>query len=531
MADFVNSFEALAAINLWYKQRNGDAFVLTDIPKLLPLRWTNFRDNWEFTKEDLENRIEESFDSDLLATNLNEMSDFVTSQRESSINPFDNANILFRFYTIFDLIEVTTVQLSKEEERIIDEEVQKVIDFTRQDFEDARTILVIERDASADNKDLADEDYNRVFNRSSGPVQSSATVADIINLQRLQDGIKTVEFILANAFSIQVEPLDPFQLARDNANNDDIDIAQYASGFLVRFEYNDSLQKLANRFLGDPDKWIDIAIANGLKPPYIDEAGQKVDLLSNGDGNQVNVAGLDNAGEPNKDKFYVGQTITLQSDVEKFPARRIILNIEEIPISAELVFELDSEPDLGKYKIADGAHIRVFKPNTVNSNFFILIPTEEPIDNFRKETPFFLESSADDEKRQGVDLALNDTADLNFTSTDDLQLSFGLANSIQAIKLKILIEARELMRHKKFGLKNVTGMTNVNIEDIKDILITSISDQIAADDRFDRIERITVDELVNVTNTRAASGLAMTLAVRLAGSGRIIPITFSVTTS
>lgn len=531
MATFNDSFDALAAVSLWYKQRDGDSFVLSDIPKLLPLRWPDFRDNWEFIKEDLEGRISESFNPDLLVANMADMSDFVVSQRESKVNPFNNANILFKFYTIFDLIDITTIQLSKEETRIIREEIEKVTNYTRHDFEDARDILILERDALADNKGLTDADYNRVYSRSPGPAQSTARVSDIQNLQQLQDGIKTIDFILANAFSIKATPLDPFQLARDNANNEDIDISQYASGYLVRFEYGDTLQKLADRFLGDPDKWIDIALANGLKPPYVDEVGKKINLLSNGDGNQINVAGVDGLGEPNKDKFYVGQTILLQSNVEKYPERRIILNIEEVPVSGELVFELDGESDLNKYKIADNAHVRVFKPNTVNSNFFILIPSEEPLEGYQKEVPYFLDSAADDEKRQGVDLALNDSADLTFTSTDDLQLSFGLANSIQAVKLKVLIEEGELTRHREFGLRNVTGATNANIDDIKEILINSMTDQIAADDRFDRIERITVDELVNVTNTRAASGLAMTLSVRLAGSGRVIPITFSVTTS
>lgn len=532
MATYSDAYSAIADLNLWFKQRDDDALVLADIPSLLPLRWTDFKDNWEFIKEDLENKLNNSFDPDLAATQLQTMTDFINSQRTAAVvvNPFDDSTILNRFYAIFDLVGVNSLELSTEEEQIIEDEKSRVEAFIRTDFEEIRDAIAKERDDLADIVGLTDADYNRIYDRSAVPEQITVTLADIELMKQLMDSIISVEFILANSFSLEPDLIDPFVLARQNANNSEIEIGNYSSGVLVRLEYGQSLQQLAGIHLGDPDKWIDIAIANGLKAPYIDEIGEKLSLLSNGDGNQINLASTDTEGESNLDKLFIGQVILLKSDTEKFSDQRIILNIKVIPISGELVLELDGEPDLNRYKINEDAHIRVFKPNTINSNFFILIPSEDPLPDSRKsEEPFFLKNAGEDEKRAKIDLALSNTADLIFTSTDDVQLSYGLDNAVQAVQLKISIQQGSLSRHRDFGLIDITGRTNQNISQLKNVLTSSIVEQIAADDRFDRIERLNIRQLLtNDDLGTAPSGFAIELSVRLAGSGRVIPISFTV---
>ena len=530
MAIFNDIFDAVAAIALWYKQRAGDGFVLSDIPRLIPLRWGYFRDNWEFIKKKLEGRGVDSLNSDRFESKLQEMSDFIISNRESKINPFNRSDILFRFYEIFDIIEVSSIPISKEEQDIINKKINSISQYTRQDFEDARSYIQQEHDVIVDKRGLTDEDYNRVVGRSPVPATSNPSINDILQLQQLRNTIKAIDLMLASEFQINPNPINPFQLARDNANNPEFNIQQYASGFLVSFEYDDTLQKLALRYLGDPDKWIDISIANGLRPPYIDEIGERIYPISNGEGHKISIGEIDLNNLPNRNKFYAGQTILLQSDSYRQPDSRKILNIVVIPVSGELVLELDGDPDLNKYKISQNTHIRVFKPNTVNSNFYILIPSAEELPNtIRKSVPFFLQDAGDDEKRQGVDLALNPSADLIITSSDDFKLSYGIANSIQAIKLKIITEKGTLNRHPEYGLINVVGRKNLDLNGIREDLVKSITEQIQGDDRFDRVERISIRSLANAANKDSASGVSIQLAVRLAGSGRVVPISFTVT--
>lgn len=528
--DFQNSIDSLSDLSLWFKIGERANVNMADIPEIIRLRWDYFRDNWEFIKENYVKLIPTYRDPDQLLRDIESFSEFVASQRTSSSNrnPFDNQDILLRFYTIFDNTLINNINLTYEEQKIVDNKIDRVESFTRGDFLAIRALLQQERDALADKAKATDDDYNRVFDRSPQTGRVDIKNSDVNKMFELQESIKAVDFVLANAFSLDTSAVDPFALARLNANNEEIDIGSYASGTLTRINYGEDLQSLASRTLGDPDKWIDIAIANGLKPPYIDEVGQKINLISNASGNQINIAGLDNDGQLNIDKLSVGQIILLQSDTQTFPEQRNIANIREVPISGELIIDLEGEPDLDRYKIAEDAHIRVFKQNTINSSFFVLIPSEDELDDDMKgDTPWFLQSSDVTERRQKVDMLIDDTGDLTFNSTGDFQLSYGLQNSVQAIKLKMAVEAGELMRHPEYGLIALAGSTNNDVATVKDILTESIVSNITADERFASIDRLDIT-YSNVLNENNAVAFGITLVVQLAGSGQLVPITFSV---
>lgn len=528
--DFENSIADIADLNLWYKLKSGEQITMSDIPEIIRLRWLYFRDNWEFIKNNYIELISTYNDSNQLKLHIDLFTDFIASQRVSknNRNPFDNENILLRFYTIFDATPINSVSLTFEEQQIIDNKINRINSFTRGDFLNIREQLQKERDILADKANATDNDYNRVFDRSPQVGMVSLKNKDINKMYELQESIKSVDFILANAFSLETSAIDPFVLARQNAKNSNVDIGKYASGSLTKLNYGEDLQALAKRTLGDPDKWIDIAIANGLKAPYIDEVGEKINLISNASGNQINISGLDSNNNLNIDKLSVGRIVLLKSDVQTFPEQRSILNITEVPISGELILELDGEPDLDRYKLSENAHIRIFKQGTINSSFFILIPSETAIDSeLNGDDPWFLKSSGVTEKRQKIDMFLDDNGDLTLDPTGDLQLSYGLENAVQAIKLKMTIEAGELRRHPEFGLVPIAGSTNIDADIVKDKLIQSITANIAADERFSGIDRLDVNYSNVLTETDAVA-FGITLVVQLSGSGQLVPITFSV---
>lgn len=524
------TYRAISDLSLYLKNENGEDLRLSDLPTIIPLRWAYFRDNWEFIKQDIVNGIPQYSDPQLLTETIENFSDFIENQRSSTkrINPFEDSDTLFRFYAVFDSILVSNIELTNQEQDIVDAQILRVTNFNRQDFENIRSTFESERDRLSDDIGLTDSTYNDAVNRAEIPSQLDPSITELIRIQKLQQAIRSVEFVLANSFSLTTSFVDPFALARANANNPDIDIASYQSGRLVRLNYGESLQLLARRYLGDSDKWIDIAIANGLKPPYVDEVGEKLSLISNGDGNNINISGTDLEGELNIDKLYINQIILLQSDTQKFPETRRVTNIREIPISGDIVIELDGNPDLDRYRIDESAHIRVYKPNTTNSSFFILIPSEAPLpDDRREETPFFLQGKPEDEKRQKVDLALSDTNDLIFTSNSDLKLSFGIDNAVQAIKLKMQTRLGELRRHPGYGLIDVIGQKNIDKEQVKQSLVESINEQVNRDPRFDRIESISVRYGVPSTQN-GASIYAIQMQVRLAGGEQVVPISFTI---
>lgn len=525
-----NTYTALADLTLYLKVQNGEDIRLSDIPRIISLRWGYFRDNWEQSiKSEIEQQLANYNEPNFLQTKIDEFDDFIEAQRSSSskVNPFSDSSILYRFYPIFDTLLINNIELTNEEQDIIDAEILRVSNFNRGDFEIIRNQLRSQRDIMSDDIGLTDADYNSAVGRSSVGAQLNPTIAELTRINKIQDAIRSVEFVLANSFDLNNSFVDPFALARSNANNPEIDIPSYLSGSLVKLNYGENLQLLAQRYLGSADRWVDIAIANGLKPPYIDETGQKVSLIANGDGNQINIA----ADPEITENIYINQIILLQSDTEKFPEQRTIANIKEIPISGELVIELDGLPNLERYKISENAHIRIFKPNTTNSSFFVLIPSEEPLaEDSEGDTPFFLQGKKEDEKRQKVDIALNESGDLLFTANGDFKLSYGLENAVQGVRLKMQTKLGELRRHPNYGLVNITGQKNIDSGAMKNLLVESVNEQIALDPRYDRIESIDVRYGVPTTQN-GASLYSINMQVRLAGGETVVPISFTITGS
>lgn len=530
MAVIDAAYAAMADINMWLKLQSGDDIKLSDAPSIIPLRWPYFKNNWNFIKQDLQDRAYDYFDPDFLLSQVEEFSTFIDSQRNinGATNPLAGAEILHRFYAIFDSLNVNSVDMTNEEEQVLEALQAKISAFSKRDFVERKNIIRDYRDRLSDIYTLADDDYNRAYSKSSVPSQTPATIVNINEIATMHEFLDNIDFILANLFAVD-NALDPFAIARANANNPEVTIGQYSGGSLVRLKFGESLQDLARKYLGDRDRWIDIALANGLKPPYIDEIGERLELLSNGNGNQINIASTDQSGKLNIEKFYINQPIFLKSNVELFPDQRSIVSLKQIPVSGEIVIELDGDLDLSKYKVAEGAHVRIYAPNTVNSQFYVLIPTTNPPSNPRaEEIPWFLAKSSDDEKNAKIDFALSTQGDINFSPNGDLTLSYGLDNAVQALKMKMSVQLGELRRHTEYGLINVIGQKNNDITGLRSVLTDSINKQISADPRFSRVESISIEYLVTKDAPTGATGMAISLVARLAGSDTIIPISFTI---
>jgi hypothetical protein len=153
----------------------------------------------------------------------------------------------------------------------------------------------------------------------------------------------------------------------------------------------------------------------------------------------------------------------------------------------------------------------------------VMIPSTEPLSTTQVgETPFFLLTKGEDEKRAGIDMAVDNDGDLVFTSSNDLQLSYGLTNALQAMKLKMVTELGQNLRHTNYGLPVAIGRKTSNPDDTRQLLITGINDMIKSDQRFDRIETL---------NVRIdGSVVLIELVVRLAGTGTMLPISFTINT-
>lgn len=521
------AFLAIADLKVWYNTQSGSILRLSDITEIIPLRWTYFRDNWEFLKDEISQRADLYEFPDLVRTQVADLTGFIEKQRNNpnqDINPFSSENIVSRFYAVWDNINLNSIALTRQEQQLAENKINRISRFIRTDFQRIRDAVTAARDETADVVGLSDDTYNTAVGRSSVTSLKSVKISDITQMQIFQSAIRSVNFLLANSQTLGTVSVDPFALARINADNPEIQIASGKSSFLVRMKFGENLQTLADRYLGSADRWMEIAIANGLRPPFIDEIGEALPLLSNGEDNKLNFAETTNS-TTTIEKLYINQPVFISSDTIKFPEQRKILNITTIPISGEIVIELDGESDLDKFKTAENAVMRVYKPNTVNSQFFVAIPSDVPLDNDQVgETPFFLESSSEDERRAGIDLLVGDDGDIVFGSTGDIQISSGITNALQAMKLKVLSERGQSKRHPDFGLPSVTGEKERDPAAIRQTLIDGINEMVNADSRFDRIEQIEAFKGED-------NDIQIGVVVRLAGSGTLVPLSFKLNTN
>ncbi len=521
-----NTFQASADLGLWFKISTGDTLMLSDMPEIISMRWTYFRDNWHILRPRLLNLANSTNDPDYFRFALDDLTDFITKQQlnTTDVNPFAANNVYFRFYPVFDKIKLDNITLTNEEQTLVTNKQLKLRTYSKGNFLSIKKTLRDYRDYLADSVGLSDPDYDVIYSRAPVHQQSPVSITDLNLMQVIEQQLSTVNFILSNLFAIDTA-IDPFALARTNANNPAIDIGQHKSGKLVKLNFNEDLPSLAKRFFGSADKWMDIALANGLKDPYVDEVGTELFFLTNGSGNQINIAPTDTFNNDNLNRFFINQFVLIRSNTYPFPTQRIVTGIKQIPLSGEIILTVSGDPNMGLYLLSENASIRVFKPNTINSSQYILIPSERPLANPRvDELPWFLTGKAIDEKNTKVDIAVSVDGALLRNSNGDVALSYGLDNAVQAIKAKMLTELGTNRRHPGFGLINLTGTPTTQEEDAKVALVKAINDQITSDGRFDRVQSL---DVVRNTSTTAVA-YEITLVVKLAGSNTFLPITFTV---
>lgn len=526
MSAIDNAFLSLSNFRLWLNNQGGTSLLLSDFPELISLRWTYFRDNWGYLQSTLVKSIPSYVFPNLLQANIDALTNFINLQAASTnqnINPFSNSSVFTTYYAVFDSILLSNIALTQQEQAIVNNKLTVIKNYTKTDFVNILDSLTAARDYLADITGTSDPTYNAVFQRNSAAPMRSITLTDISQMYYIQQSIDGVNAVLANIYNLPTVTLDPFALAKANTNNPNYFIQQNISGYLVRMQYGDSLENLATRYLGTPDRWIEIAIANGLKPPYIDEVGQTIPLVANGGGSYINIAGTDAFGNSNYNKLYVNQVVFLYSNSMPMPVQYTIVAIKQIPISGELVIELKGDLNLSVYTVAENAVLQVFALDTINSKFFIMIPTTNALpDSVKTDTPWFLSTSSADAKLSKVDLLVDANGDLVFGNDEDLQLSYGVANAVQAMKLKIVTEQGSVPRHPTYGLASVVGVATNKRGQAQSILTSSILSSVAADSRFAGVQNI------SVTNLTTGSGFLINLVVKLAGSGTAIPLTFQV---
>lgn len=280
-----------------------------------------------------------------------------------------------------------------------------------------------------------------------------------------------------------------------------------SSKFAVPFPYGATLEGLALTYLGNANRWHEIATMNGLRAPYVDEVGVSLFMQSNGDSNTVAVNDVTN--------LFLKQTVYLSSDSQNKEARHVI-DIAEISPTNFLV-TLDGAKDLDRFTTAENAKVDAFLPGTVNSRKTIYIPSQGLPDD-----PSDIEAIPGVDvfdpllKVAGVDWLLDDKLGLVVTETGDNPLSYGLRNIVQTLQIGFTTPRASLKQHPGFGVgvKPGTSTSDVNAKDI----VASAEEFINADPTFSGLKRADISILSNKYR--------LNIEVGISGTNKNVPVSF-----
>ena len=324
----------------------------------------------------------------------------------------------------------------------------------------------------------------------------------------LNDAMNNMYGMISTSNFDDSQTLNALQYWQVKSQQAGINFATPNSKFSVPFPPNGTLEWLAQTYLGDPTRWMEIAAINNLQPPYVDEAGFTQAFISNGFGNQFNIA--------DKTNLYDGQSIILASS-EEFASSRTILAIQQITPSNFLI-TVDGANNLSSFKVSQGAFMQAYLPFTVNSQSRIYIPSvNEPAMQESNTPPIpYLKDNSELVQFSKIDWLLTSSGDLACTPDGFVNLAVGANNLVQAARLKVITSLSSLLLHPNYGNPVSIGDVTANVDPAQ--IMTQLSNTFAQDPRFGAINSLTIN--INGPTTTINMDIGTTF------NGSSLPVTF-----
>jgi hypothetical protein len=416
-------------------------------------------------------------------------------------NPDDN-------YTALERIRVGDLKLTPSINQKIAAERDRVSRFTRTDWENKRDLILKAAQDMADSIGAGDSNFNSTYNRNTTIADHDPTDDQFEILYAMNEVVLSLNYMAASG---DVNPVvSPMAYVAGLAAQSGIAFKQAVSKLAVPYPYGNTLEQVAARYLGDPNRWHEIATLNGLQSPYVDETGFDLTLLVDGRTNQVVISDVTN--------LYVGQPVWLSSGNTSRTQRHIRM-IERIDSSYYLI-TLDGDTDLDRFTTFAGSTLHAFLPNTVNSQMMIYIPSDKPTNENYFNTKSIPGINIFDSLIQvgGVDLMLTASGDLAVTQDGDCRLAIGLNNIIQRIRTTLGTRKGSFLQHPEFGLSIRPG--------------TSVADLSATE-----LARLASNLFSNDPSISGVSGVSVqikgpvatiTLAITVAGTNQTIPVSVNI---
>jgi hypothetical protein len=437
-----------------------------------------------------------------------------THSQSLGIHESDPANNFFnnpyRYASLFDSFSIDSLNLRPTTARKIVDERIRVQAKTRLDFEKERDGIISFMADYADSVGVGANTYATLYSRAAPTSTKTPTDDDWDALFQLNQLALEMNRFAASTATDDRSRLSAMEYIAGQAGRSGMDFKVPASAYAVPFMYGSTLEIIAAKYLGDANRWNEIAVLNALRPPYVDEVGMDVSLTLTGNGNDVQVSDITN--------LYVGAPVWIHSNTVSREKRRIT-SISSLSLTTHII-TLDGESDLAKFTTANQSKLFVFKPGTVNSLQLIYIPSDSPTSIKNEE----VKSNPDVDEFEnflavgGVDLLLTETGDLAITPDGDCRLATGLSNIIQKVKLAFNTPLGSLLKHPEYGFGVEVGASTADVSS-RDIL--KAAKQTFADDP-------TFSGILSASVLKDGGGVAIGLNVGINGHSSLVPVSFRV---
>jgi phage baseplate assembly protein W len=503
----------LTDVSLYIAVRNQQKLNLSLFPKLAADRWPWMAFRWE-------SQFYSSFKGlangdEFLENSLTRLDTFYQAWlTDAQVNAFRSSEIFSIASEFLETVFLDQMSLTDAETRYVSDELKRASELEVVDFENMLKFLKTQRDIAFDFIGLSDPVYDKFKRRSASPKQRDFFVSD---LEQIADVLELEQFIegILLEFKYQKE-VEPNLLAFSNENlqrlGSDVRAENiYRSFISVPFEQ--SLEQMAQDYLGDKSLWFELVTVNKLKPPYLDLSGSKVFMTENSSAASVRVP----ISEQNK--FRVGATVRIGSRVVPEETRMVENFIDNLDGTATLF--LSGATDLSKLRTVHFSYMRVYQPETLSEFSFVKIPLTLAPAYADQPEPRRAELKRLDKALYsfGVDIARDDvTTDIVIGPNGDLKLQFGLANVRQAILTALSTGKGELPLHPEYGLVNTVGLL-LEGGDAATRIATIVEQTVQRDARYTNVAAVNIEIAQN-------GRINMQLRVSIEGAEQIIPLSF-----
>ena len=327
------------------------------------------------------------------------------------------------------LLEIDIGEAPADTREALDREVSETV-LPREFYDITIATLTRVRDNLEDSVNLGSTDYDRIFGRTStvsAAAGKTVTNSEFDLLNAFNLAIAGIQDILSTTVLFRSSYADEVEAAV-TAFNDTIGLEVERATRQIVLPTDTYLERIALQYLDNAARWPEIAILNGLKPPYITQLPRFQQL--NG------VTDFDRLTPAQQAMFNRSDTVASPGDFISVPAPAFF-GLTEIPEGAE---------------------------NSLTVNLSQV------------------------EKNLGVDLRVTEGFDLILTNAGDIEAVAGAANMAQAILVRLQYEKGELLRNPELGVGLIVGSKLAELNSIRTDIVRSLTQ----DPRIEDIQDFTI---------------------------------------